>query len=41
MDFEKLYMFNPFTIQSAESEKISETYSKLQSEISENADTGF
>ncbi len=41
MDFEKLYMFNPFTIQSAESGKIADTYSKLQSEIVENADTGF
>ena len=41
MDFEKLYLFNPFTIQNAESEKISETYGRLQSEIVENADTGF
>ena len=41
MEFEKLYMFNPFTIQNAESEKIADTYSKLQSEITENADTGF
>lgn len=41
MDFEKLYMFNPFTIQTAESEKIANTYTKLQTEINENADTGF
>ena len=30
MEFEKLYMFNPFTIQNASSEKISETYINLQ-----------
>ena len=41
MEFEKMYMFNPFTIQSADSQKIADTYSKLQSEINENADTGF
>ena len=41
MEFEKLYMFNPFTIQNADSQKIADTYSKLQNEIVENADTGF
>ena len=41
MDFEKLYMFNPFTIQNADSNKISETFSILQKEITEDADTGF
>lgn len=41
MEFEKLYMFNPFAIQNADSEKISETYNNLQKEIQENADTGF
>ena len=41
MEFEKLYMFNPFTVQNADSQKIADTYSKLQSELIENADTGF
>ena len=41
MEFEKLYMFNPFTIQNADSRQISGTYSNLQREIIENADTGF
>lgn len=41
MEFERLYMFNPFTIQNADSKKIADTYSKLQNEIVENADTGF
>ncbi len=41
MEFEKLYMFNPFTIQNADSQAIADTYSKLQSEIKEDADTGF
>lgn len=41
MEFEKLYMFNPFTIQNADSQKIADTYSKLQSELIEEADTGF
>ena len=41
MDFEKLYMFNPFTIQNADSQKIAETYSNLQNEITEDANTGF
>ena len=41
MEFEKLYMFNPFTIQNADSKKIADTYTNLQKEIIENADTGF
>lgn len=41
MEFEKLYMFNPFTIQNADSQKIADTYSNLQKELIENADTGF
>lgn len=41
MEFEKLYLFNPFTIQNADSKKIADTYSNLQKEIIENADTGF
>ena len=41
MEFEKLYMFNPFTIQNANSQQISDTYTNLQKEIVENADTGF
>lgn len=41
MEFEKLYMFNPFTIQNADSQKIADTYSKLQSELIDSADTGF
>ena len=41
MEFEKLYLFNPFTIQNADSQKIADTYTNLQKEIIENADTGF
>ncbi len=41
MEFEKLYMFNPFTIQKADSQKIADTYSNLQKELIENPDTGF
>lgn len=41
MDFEKLYMFNPFTIQKADSQEIADTYTNLQREIIENADTGW
>lgn len=41
MEFEKLYLFNPFTIQNADSQKIADTYTNLQKEITENADTGF
>ena len=41
MEFEKLYMFNPFIIQNADSKQIADTYSKLQNEIVEDADTGY
>lgn len=41
MNFEKLYLFNPFTIQDAESEKIAETYSNLQNALAIETDTGF
>lgn len=41
MEFEKLYMFNPFTIQNADSKQIADTYSNLQKELIENPDTGF
>lgn len=41
MEFEKLYMFNPFTIQNADNQAIADTYQKLQSELSTECDTGF
>lgn len=41
MEFEKLYMFNPFTIQNADSLQIAETYGNLQNMLIVNADTGF
>lgn len=41
MEFEKLYMFNPFAIQQAKNQDIADTYSNLQKELIENADTGF
>ena len=41
MEFEKLYMFNPFTIQNADSKAISDTYMNLQKELKENADNGW
>lgn len=41
MEFEKLYMFNPFTIQNAHSEQIADTYTNLQNMLVENADTGY
>lgn len=41
MEFEKLYMFNPFTIQNADSEQIADTYTNLQNMLVENADTGY
>lgn len=41
MEFEKLYMFNPFTIQNADSKEIADTYSELQNELIDNPDTGF
>ena len=41
MEFEKMYLFNPFTIQNAESEKIAETYTNLQNALAIETDTGF
>lgn len=41
MEFEKLYMFNPFTIQNADSQQIADTYSRLQNELGDNVDTCF
>ena len=41
MEFERLYMFNPFTIQNADSQAIADTYKKLQEELIQDADTGF
>lgn len=41
MEFEKLYMFNPFTIQNADSQKIADTYSNLQKELKSNPESGF
>jgi len=39
MEFEKLYMFNPFNMSKAKSEEIAETYKGLQSELIINPDT--
>ena len=41
MEFEKLYMFNPFTIQNADSQKIADTYSNLQKELKSDPESGF
>ena len=41
MEFEKMYLFNPFTIQNADSQKIADTYANLQNALKENPDTGF
>lgn len=41
MEFEKLYMFNPFVIQNADSKQIADTYTKLQNELIDNPNTGF
>ena len=41
MEFEKLYMFNPFTIQNADSQQIADTYSNLQNKLIKEADTGW
>lgn len=41
MEFEKLYMFNPFAIQNADSKDIAQTYENLQKELKENPETGF
>lgn len=40
-DFKKLYMFNPFVISEATNQQIADTYTKLQEQIIEDADTGF
>ena len=40
-DFKKLYMFNPFTISQADSKQIADTYTKLQEQLIDDADTGF
>lgn len=40
-DFKKLYMFNPFVISQATSQQIADTYTKLQEQIIQDADTGF
>lgn len=41
MNFEKLYMFNPFDIVHVDNTKISETYKNLQEQLMEDADTGY
>ena len=41
MEFEKLYMFNPFIIQNAESQKIADTYTNLQNELILNPENGY
>ena len=39
--FNRMDLFNPFTIQNAESEKIAETYTNLQNALAIETDTGF
>ena len=39
--FEKLYMFNPFTIEKADSREIGDTYSNLQNQLSRETDTPY
>lgn len=41
MEFEKLYMFNPFAISKADNQAIADTYTNLQEQLIEEADTGF
>lgn len=41
MNFEKLYMFNPFAIEKADSKDIADTYEALQKELLQDTDTGF
>ena len=41
MEFDRLYMFNPFTIQNADSQKIADTYSNLQKELKSDPESGF
>lgn len=40
MEFEKLYMFNPFNMNKAKNEDIAETYKNLQSELVIDPDNG-
>lgn len=39
--FEKLYMFNPFTIEKADSREIGDTYTNLQNRLSVDTDTPY
>lgn len=39
--FEKLYMFNPFTIEKADSKEIGDTYTNLQNRLSVDTDTPY
>ena len=41
MDFEKLYMFNPFAIERATDEEIANTYAKLQETLTKEPNSGF
>lgn len=38
---EKLYLFNPFTIQSVTNEELKETYSNLHAQINDDAETPY
>ena len=40
-EFKRYFMFNPFMISQADSKQIADTYTKLQEQIIEDADTGF
>lgn len=40
MEFERLYMFNPFKMSQAKNEEIAETYEALQKELIINPDNG-
>ena len=41
MEFEKLYMFNPFTIENADSQSIGITYASLQEKLNKETDTTY
>lgn len=41
MELNKYFMFNPFVISQATSQQIADTYTKLQEQIIQDADTGF
>lgn len=41
MEFEKMYMFNPFAIQNADSKAIADTYTNLQGQLIVETNTGF